>query len=40
MKDSALFTQLLGLSDPWRITVRITAITPNLTDKSMIIQID
>ena len=36
MKDTALFTQLLGLSDPWRIT----AITPNLTDKSMTIQID
>ena len=31
MKDTALFTQILGLSDPWRITVRITAITPNLT---------
>ncbi len=24
MKDTALFTQLLGLSDPWKIT----AITP------------
>ncbi len=40
MKDTTLFAQLLGLSDPWRITVRITAITPNLTDKSMTIQID
>ena len=36
MKDTALFTQLLGLSDPWRIT----AITPDLIDKSMTIQID
>ena len=36
MKDTALFTQLLGLSDPWRVT----AIMPNLTDKSMTIQID
>ncbi len=35
MKDIALFTQLLGLSDPWRST----AITPNLTDKSITIQI-
>ncbi len=40
MKDTALFTQILGLGAPWRITVRITAITPNLTDKSMTIQID
>ena len=36
MKDTALFTQFLGLSVPWRIT----AITPDLTDKSMTIQID
>ncbi len=36
MKDTALFTQLLGLSDPWKIT----AITPDLTDKSITLQID
>ncbi len=36
MKDTALFAQILGISDSWRIT----AITPNLTDKSMTIQID
>ena len=36
MNDTVLFTHLLGLSDPWRIT----AITPDLTDKSMTIQID
>ena len=36
MKDTALFTQFLGLSVPWRIT----AITPDLTDKSMTIQIN
>ena len=36
MKDTALFAQFLGLSTPWRIT----AITPDLTDKSITIQID
>ncbi len=36
MKDTALFTHLLGLSAPWRIM----AITPDLIDKSMTIQID
>ncbi len=36
MEYTALGTLLLGLSDPWRIT----AITPDLTDKSMTIQID
>ena len=36
MKDTVLFTQLLGPSDPWRIT----AITPDLIDKSITIQID
>ncbi len=36
MKDTALVTQLLELGAPWRIT----AITPNLTGKSMTIQID
>ena len=36
MKDTALFTQLLGLGDPWKIT----AITSDLTDKSITLQID
>ncbi len=36
MKDTVLFTPLLGLGAPWRIT----AITLNLTDKSITIQID
>ncbi len=36
MKDTTLFTHLLGLSVPWKIT----AIMPDLTDKSITIQID
>jgi len=36
LKDTALFSQLLGLSDPWRITV----VTPNLDDKSITIYIE
>jgi transposase len=35
MKDTALFSQLLGLSGPWRIT----EVTPNLDDKSITIHI-
>ena len=35
MKDTALFTQLLGLCAPWHIT----EITPNLADKSITIHI-
>ncbi len=36
MKDTALFSQLLGLSDPWRIS----EIAPNLDDKSITIHIE
>lgn len=36
MKDTALFAQLLGLGDPWRVI----DVTPNLDDKTLAIRIE
>lgn len=36
LKDTALFAQLLGLADPWRVA----EVTPNLDDKTIAIRIE